>query len=81
MTTIPRPRLVSRSTDLEREDLPEQVTIALRELAGAAKDGLLAFSVGIGLAVLDELFETEVSRLAGPKGKHDADRRGQLVEE
>jgi putative transposase len=75
MTTIPRPRLVSRSTDLEREDLPEQVTIALRELAGTAKDGLLAFSVGIGLAVLDELFETEVSRLAGPKGKHDPDRR------
>jgi transposase-like protein len=55
--------------------MPEQVTIALRELAGAAKEGLLAFSVGIGLAVLDELFEAEVSRLAGPKGKHDPDRR------
>jgi putative transposase len=75
VTTIPRPRLVSRSTQLEAEDLPEQVTIALRELAGAAKEGLLAFSVGIGLAVLDELFEAEVVRLAGPKGKHDADRR------
>jgi putative transposase len=75
MTTIPRPRLVSGSTDLAAEDVPEQVTIALRELAGAAKEGLLAFSVGIGLAVLDELFEAEVTRLAGPKGKHDPDRR------
>jgi putative transposase len=75
MTTIPRPRLVSGSTDLAAEDLPEQVTIALRELAGTAKEGLLAFSVGIGLAVLDELFEAEVRRLAGPKGKHDPDRR------
>jgi transposase-like protein len=75
MTTILRPRLVSRSTALEAEDLPEQVTIALRELAGTAKEGLLAFSVGIGLAVLDELFEAEVVRLAGAKGKHDADRR------
>jgi transposase-like protein len=75
MTTLPRPRLVSRSTDLEAEDLPEQVTIALREVAGAAKEGLLAFSVGIGLAVLDELFEAEVVRLAGAKGKHNADRR------
>lgn len=75
MTTIPRPRLVSRSTELAAEDVPEQVTVALRELAGAAKEGLLAFSVGIGLAVLDELFEAEVSRLAGPKGKHDPDRR------
>ena len=75
MTTIPRPRLVSRSADLEAEDLPEQITIALRQVAGAAKEGLLAFSVGIGLAVLDELFETEVVRLAGAKGKHDVDRR------
>ena len=75
MTTILRPRLVSRSAELEPEDLPEQVTIALREVAGAAKEGLLAFSVGIGLAVLDELLEAEVVRLAGPKGKHDADRR------
>jgi putative transposase len=75
MTTIPRARRVSRSADLAAEELPEQVTIALRELAGAAKEGLLAFSVGIGLAVLDELFEAEVGRLAGPKGKHDPDRR------
>jgi putative transposase len=35
---------------------------------------VLAFSVGIGLAVLDELFEAEVVRLAGPKGKHAAER-------
>ena len=75
MTTIPRPRLMSGSIDLATEDMPEQVTIALRELAGAAKEGLLAFSVGIGLAVLGELFEAEVGRLAGPKGKHDPARR------
>jgi putative transposase len=75
VTTIPRPRIVNGSSDLEAADLPEQVTLALRELAGAAKEGLLAFSVGIGLAVLDELFEAEVVRLAGTKGKHDSDRR------
>jgi len=33
---------------LAAKDLPEQVTIALRELAGAAKEGLLAFSVASG---------------------------------
>jgi len=32
------------------------------------KGGLLAFSVGIGLAVLDELFEAEVVRLADRRG-------------
>jgi putative transposase len=75
MVTIPRPRIVSRSTDLEAEDLPEQVSVALRELVGAAKQGLLALSVGVGLAVVHELFEAEVTRLAGPKGKHDAERQ------
>ena len=75
MVTIPRPRIISRSTDLEPEDLPEQVTIAVRELAGAVKKGLLALSVGVGLAVVHELFEAEVTRLAGPKGKHDPARR------
>jgi putative transposase len=75
MSSVPRPRIVSRSNDLEAEDLPEQVTIGLRELVGAAKEGLLALSVGVGLAVVQELFEAEVTRLAGPKGKHDHDRR------
>ena len=38
------------------------------------RQGLLAASVAIGLDVLDELSETEVVGLAGPKGKHDAGR-------
>lgn len=76
MGTIPRPRLVSRSADaLEADDLPEHVTIAVRELAGSVRAGLLALSVGVGLAVVHELFEAEVTRLAGPRGKHDPDRR------
>ena len=69
MVTIPRPRIVSRSTELVAEDLPEQVTVALRELAGAAKQGLLALSVEVGLGVLRELLEEEVDELVGPKGK------------
>ncbi|TMF00731.1 MAG: hypothetical protein E6I52_12935 [Chloroflexi bacterium] len=75
MVSVLRPRIVSRSTDLDAEDLPEQVTVALHELAGAAKEGLLALSVGVGLAVVRELFEAEVTRLAGAKGKHDPNRR------
>jgi hypothetical protein len=34
----------------------------------------LAASVAIGLEVMGELVEAEVSELAGPKGKHDAGR-------
>ena len=34
-----------------REELPERVQEALGELAGAAKEGLMALSVGVGLGV------------------------------
>ena len=44
------------------------------ELVGAAKEGLLALSVGVGLGVLAELMEEEVDEVVGPKGKHDPDR-------
>ena len=54
--------------------LPERVQEALGELVGAAKEGLLALSVGAGLGVLTELMEAEVDDVVGPKGKHIADR-------
>ena len=54
--------------------LPERVQEALGEFVGAAREGLLALSVGVGLGVLAELLEEEVDEVVGPKGKHDADR-------
>jgi len=56
------------------EGLPESVWEALGELAGAAKEGLLALSVGVGLGVLHELLEAEVDEVVGPKGKQIAAR-------
>src|SRR3954466_12913244 len=56
------------------EGLPPTVLEALGELAGAAKDGLLALSVGVGLGVLHELLEAEVDEVVGPKGRHIPDR-------
>src|SRR4051794_11613666 len=56
------------------EELPERVREALGELAGAAKEGLLALSVGVGLGVLHELMEAEVEEVVGLKGRHDPDR-------
>ena len=49
--------------------LPERVQEALGELVGAAKEGLLALSVGVGLGVLVELMEEEVDEIVGAKGK------------
>ena len=54
--------------------LPPQIQEALGELVGAAKEGLLALSVGVGLGVVRELMELEVDEVVGPKGKHDPDR-------
>ncbi len=54
--------------------LPPRVQEALGQLVGAAKEGLLALSVGVGLGVLAELMEEEVIDVVGAKGKHDAER-------
>jgi putative transposase len=54
--------------------LPARVQEALGGLVGAAREGLLALSVGVGLGVLAELLEEEVDEVVGPKGKHDPAR-------
>jgi putative transposase len=54
--------------------LPEQVTVALAELVGAAREGLLALAVGTGLGVLGSLLDADADRLVGPKGRHQPDR-------
>ena len=54
--------------------LPERVQEALGQLVGAAKEGLLALSVGVGLGVLTEMLEDEVDEVVGPKGKWNQDR-------
>jgi hypothetical protein len=35
------------------------------------REGLLALSVGVGLKVMNELIEEELTQLVGPKGKND----------
>jgi putative transposase len=54
--------------------LPERVQEALGQLVGAAREGLLALSVEVGLGVLEELLEQEVDEVVGPKGKWNLDR-------
>src|SRR6266496_1095437 len=54
--------------------LPPKIQEALGELVGAAREGLLALSVGVGLGVVHELMELEVTEVVGAKGKHKRDR-------
>jgi putative transposase len=55
--------------------LPQSVTVAVSELRGSFEEGLLALVVGAGLQVLDSLLESDVTVIAGPKGRHDPGRR------
>jgi putative transposase len=54
--------------------LPAEIQEALGELVGAAREGLLALSVGLGLTVVHQLMEAEVDHVVGPKGKWNPDR-------
>jgi putative transposase len=47
--------------------IPQEVSVALGEIAYAAKEGLLALAVGAGLQVLQTLMEESVTVLAGPR--------------
>jgi len=65
---------VATADGAAKGELPEAVQEALGDLAGAAKEGLLALSVGLGLGVVHELMEAEVTEVCGPKGKNDPER-------
>jgi putative transposase len=73
--------------ELDGLSLPGEVQLALDDLAGSVREGLLALSVGVGLKVMDERLEEELVALVGAKGKHNSERaasrhgsrRGQVV--
>ena len=73
MKKVPAPKVVT-AVEAAESPLPAQIQEALGELVGAAREGLLALSVGVGLGVVHELLELEVDEVVGPKGKHDRDR-------
>jgi putative transposase len=71
---VPEDTHHSAATHQALLQLPEQVTVAVAELASAAREGLLALAVGTGLQVLETLLAEDVARLVGPKGRHLPER-------
>jgi putative transposase len=71
---VPKDTHRTATTDHAQLELPEQVTLAVAELAGAAREGLLALAVGTGLQVLQTLMAADVARLVGTKGRHNPQR-------
>ena len=65
--------------DLAGSGLPDslagKVSTELELFAERIHQGLLAAAVAVGLEVFDELLQSEVSEVAGPKGRHNPDRQ------
>jgi putative transposase len=68
---VPKDTHRTATIDRAQLQLPEQVTVAVTELAGAAREGLLALAVGTGLQVLQVMLAEDVVRLVGPRGRHN----------
>ena len=73
MRKVSAPKVVT-ALEASESALPPRIQEALGELVGAAREGLLALSVGVGLGVVHELMELEVDEVVGPKSKHNPDR-------
>lgn len=54
--------------------MPESVQVAMAEIAGSVREGLLALAVGAGMQVMAAMLEESVTVLCGPRGKHNRDR-------
>jgi Transposase, Mutator family len=67
-------RLVSASTAGLPEWLAGRVDEHLAVFAAHMIQGLLAASTAVGLEVMGELMDVEVTEVAGPRGKHDPAR-------
>jgi putative transposase len=67
-------RSQDQSVDAATVVLPDQVSVAMAEIAESLREGLLALAVGAGLQVMQQLMEADVTALAGPKGRHDPAR-------
>lgn len=64
---VPALRLVEREDAAELPELSDELRLALAELVGAAREGLLAMSVGVGLRVFAEMMEDELNSKVGTK--------------
>ena len=74
MKTVPTVRLAEAADAVGLPELPEEIQLAVADIAGAVREGLLAMSVAAGMAVMQAMFEAEIATACGPKGRHDPSR-------
>jgi len=64
----------TNATEASALAVPEQVSVAMTEIAADMREGLLALAVGAGLQGMQQLMVSDVAAACGPRGKHDAER-------
>ena len=75
MKTVPRNVHVVAQDELPvLGDLPDALSVALADIVGVAREGLLALSVATGMSVMQATFKAEVTAVARSKGRHDRAR-------
>jgi hypothetical protein len=72
-TTVTK-KYQTKTFDTNSLAVPDQVSVAMGEIAAEMQEGLLALAVGTGLQVMAALMDADVIALAGPRGQHNPDR-------
>ncbi|HSH61289.1 MAG TPA: IS256 family transposase, partial [Acidimicrobiales bacterium] len=71
VVTVAEPEEAARLAGLSLE-----ATVALADVAGAVKEGLLGFCADVGLVVMRQLMDAELTSRIGPKHAKLAERTG-----
>lgn len=72
---VPVVRVAEREDEAARvAALPVEATIAMTDVAGAIRDGFMAFCCSAGLLAVGQVMQEELTSRVGPKGRHDPDR-------
>ena len=74
MKTVPSKVQIVTQEQAAEAGLSSTLQLALAEITDVAREGLLAMIVATGLAVMQAMFEDDITAIAGPKGKHNPDR-------
>jgi len=73
---VPVVTVAERDEAARLAGLPVEATLALTDVAGAIREGLLAFSAATGLLVMRQMMEGELTARIGPKHAKLPDRVG-----
>ncbi len=67
MKNVPGLQVVDGHEATETPEISDELRLALADVAGAAREGLLAMSVAVGLRVMAEMMESEMTATVGAK--------------